>query len=401
MASQILHIEEQAAPAHRPSPQLNAFFGLGFRPLYIAGCGWALISIAIWIFAPSIIGHPLSGLAWHAHEMLWGFIATIAAGFLLTASATWTGFNPLKGRALALVCALWVIARIGYLFGGEIGFRVACVCESAFFLICAVALMRVVLKAKSRRNYGIPLLMLGLGVANALYLQAALGGDYALLMQRFNLGLICMAVIALLIARRVIPFFAMRTIQGLKIPMLTRSGHVQLALAVLAIVCGLAGFERLMAAALAIVGAISLFQLFSWKPLAVRSAPLVWILYIGYAALGLGLIVAACYLSGLETGALARPATHVHLIALGGFSVLIIGMVTRTALGHLGRPLALDGSMRASYVLVLAAVVLRLAALWPSVAGLWLLEASALCWIVAFALYLWRFTPMLIRPRTS
>lgn len=400
MASQILHIEEQAAPARRPSPQLGAFFGLGFRPLYIAGCGWALISIAIWIFAPSLIGHPMTGLAWHAHEMLWGFIATIAAGFLLTASATWTGFNPLKGSALALICALWIVARLGYLFGGDIGFRVACVCESAFFLICAVALMRVVLKAKSKRNYGIPWLMLGLGVANALYLQAVLRGDYVLLMQRFNLGLICMAVIALLIARRVIPFFAMRTIQGLKIPMLTRSGHWQLGLALLAIVCGVAGFERSMALALAIVGAISLFQLFSWKPLAVRSAPLIWILYIGYAALGLGLIVAACYLSGLETGVLARPATHVHLIALGGFSVLIIGMVTRTALGHLGRPLALDGSMRTSYVLVLAAVVLRLAALWPGVASIWLLQAAALCWVAAFALYLWRFTPMLIRPRT-
>ena len=41
-------------------------------------------------------------------------------------------------------------------------------------------------------------------------------------------------------------------------------------------------------------------------------------------------------------------------------------MITRTALGHLGRPLATDRGMVASYALVIAAVVLRLAAMAPS-----------------------------------
>src|SRR5690606_277359 len=113
--------------------------------------------------------------------------------------------------------------------------------------------MRVMVKGKSRRNYGLPLLVLGLGAADALYLHAALGGDYLLLMRRFDLGLICMAVIALLIARRVIPFFSMRMVPGLQIPMQVRSGHVQMAVSVLAIVLGLAGQPRLMAAALAVV----------------------------------------------------------------------------------------------------------------------------------------------------
>jgi uncharacterized protein involved in response to NO len=50
---------------------------------------------------------------------------------------------------------------------------------------------------------------------------------------------------------------------------------------------------------------------------------------------------------------------------------------------------------------MIAAVLLRLSALWPSAARLWLLQAAALCWIAALALYLWRFTPMLIRPRPN
>src|SRR5690606_1537423 len=116
-------------------PDMTAFLSLGFRPLYIAGCGWALIAIALWIFAPQWLGQPLAGVAWHAHEMLWGFIATIAVGFLLTASATWTGSNPLKGKGLAAVCILWLLARLGFLFGGETGFHIACASELAFFLV--------------------------------------------------------------------------------------------------------------------------------------------------------------------------------------------------------------------------------------------------------------------------
>ena len=84
---------------------------------------------------------------------------------------------------------------------------------------------------------------------------------------------------------------------------------------------------------------------------------------------------------------------------MGGFSVLIIGMITRTALGHLGRPLDTDRSMVAAYGLVIAATVLRLAALHPSPASVHLRHGAAGLWALAFALYLWRFFPMMIRPR--
>lgn len=380
-------------------PDLNAFLSLGFRPLYIVGAVWALVSIGIWIFYPHWISAPFSALAWHAHEMLWGFIVTIAVAFLLTASATWTKSNPLKGGPLAGVCLLWIIARIGYLAGGTTAFWIASVAETGFFFISAACLLRVMHKGKSKRNYGIPWLVAGLGVANILYLQATLQGDYALLMQRFDLGLICMAVVALLIGRRVIPFFSMRMVPGLEIPMLVRSGHVQLTVSVIAIVFGLFSLDLLMAIGLAVAGLIALWQLALWKPIAVLHKPMLWILYLGYGLMGIGLLFAAIHTAGWGTGVLARAATHVHIIGMGGFAVLIIGMLTRTALGHTGRPLALDSSMLASYWLMVASVVLRLAALWPTVYMVWLQQAAALAWMASMALYLWRFVPMLIRPR--
>ena len=67
-------------------------------------------------------------------------------------------------------------------------------------------------------------------------------------------------------------------------------------------------------------------------------------------------------------------------------------MVTRTALGHLGRPLQTDRSMVLSYALIILAALLRLAALLPSSAVTGLLHASATAWALALALYLWRFS---------
>ncbi|MDP1655065.1 MAG: NnrS family protein [Hylemonella sp.] len=390
----LLQINEPETP-ERIAPSLQAFLEMGFRPLYLAGAAWALVAVALWIFWPQLLQGPLAGVAWHAHEMMWGFVATIAVGFLMTAGANWTGVNPMPGPILLAACVLWLVARVGLLAGTSTMFWLGFGAEAAFFLLACVAMARAVYGTRNRRNYAVPVLLLGLGATDVLYLLAALDGDYTLLMQRFNAGLLCMAVIALLVGRRVIPFFAMRAVPGLSIPMQERSGLVQLGAGALAVLFVLLQWQAPLALTLLVAGGVPLWQLLTWKPWTVRRKPLLWILYAGYAGLGAGLLVAAAQAAGLPL----RTAVHVHVIAMGGFSVLIIGMVTRTALGHLGRPLAVDRSMTASYVLMLLAFVLRLAALHPSMFSTVLLQGAALAWIASLALYLWRFFPWMIRPR--
>jgi len=396
---QLISLQEPT-PAARPRPDLRAFLSFGFRPLYLAGAAWAVLAIAVWIFAPQWLRPPLQGVAWHAHEMLWGFIATVAVGFLMTAGANWTGLNPLQGSALAVACGLWMLARIGFLVGGDAWFLAAAAAEVAFFAFAGAAMARIVFKARNRRNAAVPLMLLGLATSDAAYLFAAWRGESAQPMLRLQVGLLCMALIALLVARRVIPFFAMRSVAGLQVPMHERSGQVQLGavvLAIAALVAAPAGSAWLQAAAMALAGALALVQVLTWQPWAVRRKPLLWILYLGHSGIGFGLLAAAAQAAGFGL----RSAVHVHVIAMGGFSVLIIGMATRTALGHLGRALALDRSMLASYGLVLTAVALRLAALWPTAFSSLALQASALAWIAGFALYLWRFVPWMIRPRAD
>jgi uncharacterized protein involved in response to NO len=184
-------------------------------------------------------------------------------------------------------------------------------------------------------------------------------------------------------------------VSGLDIPKHTETGWVQLGACAVAAVSVLVGIPVLTALALGLAGGLALVQVISWKPLAVRANALLWILYVGYSCIGLGLLLAALAAAGVEV----PRVLPVHVIAMAGFSVLIIGMVTRTALGHLGRPLATDRSMRTSYWLMLTAVVLRLAAIAPTPATGTLLHLAAAAWVSALALYLWKFAPMLIRPR--
>ena len=103
---------------------------------------------------------------------------------------------------------------------------------------------------------------------------------------------------------------------------------------------------------------------------------------------------------GLAPGAYAVLVTHGYT---SGPSMLTPGHhVAEGSWAPLlgpGRPLDTDRSMVAAYALVIFAVVLRLAALQPSAASVHLLHLAATVWALAFALYLWRFVPMMIRPR--
>jgi uncharacterized protein involved in response to NO len=389
-------LQSPKEPKNGPvAPSMKAFLEFAFRPLYLAGVGWALVAIALWMYAPSLLSGPLGGVAWHAHEMLWGFIATIALAFLMTAGANWTGINPMTGKVLALACVLWAVARIGFLLPWEAPFWLAMAAELAFFLLGSGAMLGAVVVSKNSRNYAVPGLLAGLGAMDALYLLSARGGDYLMLMQRFNAGLVVMALIALLIGRRVIPFFAMRTVHELSLPKQTETGWVQLGACAVGVLGLLLGQPMPTAFGLGLAGVLVIVQIISWKPLAVRGNALLWILYVGYTSIGIGLMMAA----GTQVGLALPRALPVHTIAMAGFSVLIIGMVTRTALGHTGRPLATDRTIRTSYWLMLIAVVLRVAALANTPASSVLLHMAAAAWIASLALYLWQFTPILIRPR--
>src|SRR5690606_41455267 len=74
-------------------------------------------------------------------------------------------------------------------------------------------------------------------------------------------------------------------------------------------------------------------RLAGWNPLATRRQPILWILHAAYAWMPIGFALLAC----AALGQVARPLA-LHAFAVGVIGGLIIGMTTRTALGHTGRP---------------------------------------------------------------
>ena len=108
----------------------------------------------------------------------------------------------------------------------------------------------------------------------------------------------------------------------------------------------------------------------------------------------LGLLLALAQMGWLA------PSLAVHAFGVGVMGGLIIGMVTRTARGHTGRMLQVGRAEVCAYVCVLLAAVVRvlLPALWPA-AYVRALDVAALLWALGFALYLWVYTPWLLRTR--
>jgi uncharacterized protein involved in response to NO len=132
-----------------------------------------------------------------------------------------------------------------------------------------------------------------------------------------------------------------------------------------------------------------------WKPLRTRSRPILWVLHLAYAWLPIGLVLLA-----LSQLTVVGASSGIHALAVGATGGLIIGMITRTARGHTGRPLQASTLEVAAYVLVACAAVSRvlLPLLAPQQLVVWLVAAAA-AWGMAFALYLLVFSPWLVTTR--
>ena len=89
-----------------------------------------------------------------------------------------------------------------------------------------------------------------------------------------------------------------------------------------------------------------------------------------------------------------------HALGVGAIGGMIIGMITRTARGHTGRPLRAGTLEVAAYLLVHAAATVRVfVPLVHPPAYTAALVGSALLWSAAFTIYCLVYWPVLTRPR--
>lgn len=371
---------------------------LGFRPFYLGAAAFAALSIPLWVAI--VLGNitpPLTmpPLLWHAHEMLFGFAAAVIVGFLLTAGKAWTGLATPRGATLAALALLWLAARAAALVAP---YPLYAALDMLLLPLVAGLLTAVLLRAGNRRNLPLPGMLLLLAGANAFFHMGSLGLVDVAPMTALHAGLALVILIETVMGGRVIPAFTLSATPGLKLHLRPKLELPTAALTAL----GLAGWVLappgpLPAAVLGLAAALQWHRLLTWQPFVARRRPILWVLHAAYAWIPIGLALLAL----AELGLLSASA-GVHALAVGATGGLIIGMITRTARGHTGRPLRVSKAEVAAYALVLAAGLLR--ALVPLVAPNSLpyavsLIAAAMAWSSAFALYLWVFTPWLLSSR--
>jgi uncharacterized protein involved in response to NO len=379
-----------------------AVFALGFRPFYLAGAGAALLLPPLWLAVyAGLVALPVADpLAWHAHEMLFGFGTAIIAGFLLTAVRNWTGADTPRGAALAGLVALWLAGRIALLvLPGWPGALI----DLAFLPALAVGLARPILAMRVRKatqRPWLPLVVLGLLTgANLLQHLGSLGLLESGLALGRMLGFGTVAVLIAVIAGRIVPSFTMSA-TGIFVPAAPRRDRIALLVLILAVAFNVATQIAplpgpLLAATNGLAALLHAARLQQWRSWQARRIPLLAILHLAYIWLPVSFALRA--LAALDAGVM--PALADHALGVGAMAGLMLAMMTRSALGHTGRPLKAGPVETAVYAAITLAALLRLCAALHAGWQLPLLVAAALAWEAAFALYLLRYLPILLRPR--
>lgn len=371
---------------------------LAFRPFYLGAAAISIAWMTLWSFLLSglaLLPNQVPPVYWHAHEMLFGFVAAVIVGFLLTAGKVWTGLQTPRGAPLAALWLIWLAGRIASVTAPAPLFAAV---DTLFLVAAATVFATLILRARNWRNLKVVVVLALLAIANAGFHLGALGVAWSDPTRALHAGLALVVVLVSIVAGRVIPAFTQSATPGLRIvePRWLSPAAVActaLGLAVWATdMAPIAGATTLAAAAL-----LQALRLGHWAPMAARGRPILWVLHLSYAwlPLGLGLLAAS------QAGWIGSPA-GVHALAVGCVGGLVIGMMTRTARGHTGRELKVSRAEVAAYALVMAAALARVTVPWlpPSLQSTMLLGAAA-AWTLAFMLYLLRFAPWLLRTRAD
>lgn len=382
-------------------------FSYAFRVFFLMAGIYAVVALALWIASfhgLNWAGSPATmSPLWHAHEMALGFGGAVVAGFLLTAVATWTGRPPLAGPWLVTLAAAWLAGRVAGTLGGGLPAPWLAAIDLIFPALLASLATREIILGNSRRNHGIAAVTWVLVALTGLYHLGGAGVVTDGARVATSLSVHLFAVLITVIGGRVIPLFTanwLRMRGEARLPV----AHPQLDRAAIALVVIAGAADSLatggaMAGILCVLaGMVNLWRLGGWRGSLTLANPLLWVLHLAYAALATGyLLLGATVLLGLP---LTRSAA-LHMVTVGGIGGMVLAMMTRVALGHTGRPLAVTASLVLAYLLLAGAALLRSLGTALPGAYLMMIDLSALLWLAAFGLFVWLYAPILVRPRVD
>ncbi|ABG41975.1 NnrS [Paraglaciecola sp. T6c] len=380
-----------------------AVWSLAFRPFFLLGALWAVIALIVWALWFS--GHGshsfvLPPSLWHAHEMVFGFAAMIAVGFLLTAVQTWTGLRSAHGVWLIMLSGLWIVARISGVSSAApwgLGFFI---CSQLLWWLGVIGCFSyLVIKARNTSNYILIALLGGLFSLNLIFFALVNEQAYVMASQLVQSAVLLFCVLITVIGGRVIPFFTARALNRPQVKH-PRFDLVLLVFSLLAVALFIIQFftpvSTLTAIVLVVLGVGHLWRLGQWFAQGVWAVSLLWSLHFAYLAMAIGLSLVGV---SLLTSCLPLKDS-LHLISISAISAMILSMMSRVSLGHTGRALVVSRGISAAFALLLVAGFVRVfASLSEQVLLFW--QLSAWLWSTAFILFFVYYWPVLTKARVD
>ena len=380
------------------NPALPAVFTYGFRPFFLGAALTAALAVPAWLVMFATGTEPLGpfgGLAWHAHEMIFGYLAAVMAGFVLTAVPNWTGRLPVTGWPLVGLFSLWIAGRIAT---AAVPWAVAAAAvDLAFLFVLAAVVWREILVGRNYRNAPIAGLVTLFAAANLLFHLGAQWPEAFPYAERLAIGVA--AVLIGLVGGRIIPSFTRNWMVKAGLTRLPASfgrfDKITIAITGGAVALWIGLPEApVTGIALLVAGALHLIRLARWHGLSTIGEPIVAVLHVGYLWLGVSLM-----LLGVSAFAPVVTATAaLHALTAGAIGTMTLAVMTRASLGHTGRPIATDAATATIYVLVTLGALLRVTAPLAAEFYLELLTLGGLLWSAGFGLFAVAYGPILLKP---
>ena len=377
-----------------------ALLSYGFRPFFLLGSVYAGLEVLAWLpmFQGELsLGTAFSGVDWHVHEMLFGYVAAVIAGFLFTAIPNWTGRLPLQGGPLLVLVLVWLAGRVAVALSVEIGWLAAALVDVAFLALMAAAVAREIVAGKNWRNLKIVAVLALLAVTNlAFHLEAHVEGvaSYA---TRFGIGLVILLV--MIVGGRIVPSFTRNWLARqdpgrLPAPFDRFDVACMVLSAASLLLWAIRPDGRATAAVLAAAGVVNAVRLARWAGDRTAADRLVLILHVGFAFVPLGFLLNAL----AAIGGIA-PSAGVHAWTVGAIGIMTLAVMSRATLGHTGRPLSASPGLQAVYALVAIAALARIAAAVLPDWSMALLHLAAFAWVAAFLGFAGLYAPLLCLPK--
>lgn len=384
--------------------QMRAYRGpavlrFGFRPFFLLASLWAVVVMAV--FLPMLAGRldlptALAPIDWHVHELLYGYLSAVVAGFLLTSVPNWTGKLPVVGTPLLWLASIWLAGRFAMLVSAWIGGLAASAIDMAFLLALGFVVAREIFADRTTRNIKVLAVLGVLIMGNGLFhLEAAadIGEGHGK-----RLGVAAAVLLIMLIGGRIVPSFTrnwlVRRTPGRLPKPFGRFDILVLGVSVVALIAWVfAPDARPTAMFLLIAALFNLARLARWAGERTAAEPLVAILHIAYAFVPAGFALVAISIIRPD---IVAPSGAVHGWTAGAIGLMPLAVMTRTSLNHTGRALTAQRPIVMIYVAAFIGALARIAAAFGSAPNM-LLDVAALCWIAAFMGFLIVYVPLLMR----